>query len=282
MVFGDVAKPALSNLKEQMSLIASLPMYDWPEIRPSWDRLWSLASDILRAQEIAAPQILTHLEDYPPLWTSSDLLLGQTCGWPFVSGLHEYVTAFARFDFNLPDIAPGHYQSIFLTRKPHRFESLLEIGSWIKKEEPLIAVNAPDSQSGHRVLGECFSSLHKVQPDRIAFSGSHRHSIRMLASGEADICAVDTNSWRYALEHEPASKGVYEVGRSKPVPGLPLITAKYLGLDPQEIYLAVKDAITNLPNTDCKRLGLNGLVPATKEDYRFLLDPPFGNLRLAT
>lgn len=256
-------------------------MYDWPEVRPSWDRLWVLARDILIAHDVSAPDMLTHVEDYQPIWTNPDLIVGQTCGWPFISRLRDQVVPFARFDFSLHDLAPGQYQSVFLTRQPCPFEDLLEIGKWIREEAPVVAVNDLNSQSGNRVFGECFEQYFEIPPEAFVLSGSHRNSIRMLASGKADLCAVDAVSWRFALTHEPAAQEVHIAGRSNPVPGLPLITAKGLGIDPQELYAAVKLAIEELPSDDRECLGLHGLVVATEQDYQILLGPPYNNLRLA-
>lgn len=256
-------------------------MYDWPEIRSSWDRLWSLVCKLLREQNIPAPERLIHVDAYQPLWTDPGLLLGQTCGWPFVSGLHKKVGAFARFDFALPEIPMGYYQSVFLMRDQKHFENLLEIGELIKHSNPLVAINDINSQSGFRVLGECFNSPFQIAREHIIISNSHRQSIRLLASGKAGLCAVDANSWRYALEHEPSSQSLHVAALSNPVPGLPLIASKNVGIDPQKIYLAVESAIAKLPETDRKCLGLAGLVPAGEEDYRLFLDPPFGNFQLA-
>ncbi|MGI9401235.1 MAG: phosphate/phosphite/phosphonate ABC transporter substrate-binding protein, partial [Rhizobiaceae bacterium] len=196
-----------------MTAIACLPMYDWPEIRSSWDCLWSATRNQLRARNVETPDRLIHIEDYQPIWTDPDLLLGQTCGWPFVSGLQEQVTAFARFDVGLPGLKPGDYQSVYLARNARQIENLSEIGNWIRNEKPRIAINNANSQSGCRVLGECFDIPYEVGVDQFVFSGSHRNSIRMLASGEADLCAVDAVSWRYALAHEPAAQQVHVVGR---------------------------------------------------------------------
>ena len=256
-------------------------MYDWPEVRPSWDRLWALARDILRARDIPAPDMLAHVEDYQPIWTNPDLIVGQTCGWPFVSRLSDQVVPIARFDFALPDLAPGQYQSVFLTRQPHRFETLLEIGNWIREEAPVIAVNDLNSQSGYRVFGECFDQDFEIPSEGLVLSGSHRNSIRMLASSQADLCAVDAVTWRLALAHEPAAQKVYIVGRSNPVPGLPLISAKGLGIDPQELYTVLKLAIEELEADDRKCLGMHGLVTAMAEDYQILPGHPYNKFRLA-
>ncbi|MGI9402740.1 MAG: hypothetical protein ACR2O0_15895, partial [Rhizobiaceae bacterium] len=71
------------------------------------------------------------------------------------------------------------------------------------------------------------------------------------------------------------------IGRSRPVPGLPLISARGLNVDHNLLLEAVKAAIGELPDADRQRLGLRGLVEAVKEDYQTLLDPPFGNFCLA-
>jgi hypothetical protein len=72
-------------------LIATLPMYDWPEMRAEVDAQWARIRDRLRAAGIDAPEALTREDDLHAMWVRTNLLLGQTCWGPMDSGLAKHV-----------------------------------------------------------------------------------------------------------------------------------------------------------------------------------------------
>jgi hypothetical protein len=68
--------------------IASLPMYDLPEIRTATDQWWKRLADALRQEGIdGVPDALWRGDDYRMPWTHPDLLLSQTCGYPLTHEL---------------------------------------------------------------------------------------------------------------------------------------------------------------------------------------------------
>ena len=56
-------------------MIASLPMYDWPEVRAANDRLWSAIADGLTARGIDAPARLNRDGELWDQWEAPELLL---------------------------------------------------------------------------------------------------------------------------------------------------------------------------------------------------------------
>ena len=98
-------------------MIASLPMYDRPETAAANDRLWAGIRDRLRAEGLPAPEALIHgASDLWPQWTSPDLVLSQTCGYPYRSRLHGQVLLVGTPDYGVDGCAPGHYRSVFVAR----------------------------------------------------------------------------------------------------------------------------------------------------------------------
>ena len=74
-------------------MIASLGMYDRAEAQPANDRFWALIRDGMRARGLAAPDSLTRgAGAYWDAWQSPDLILSQTCGFPYRAKLHDKVT----------------------------------------------------------------------------------------------------------------------------------------------------------------------------------------------
>ena len=181
-------------------MIVDLPMYDWPAIRAETDAFWSSAAAELRADGIEAPGRLARLADYAGGWRDPDLLLGQTCGMPFVSGLCGGAVVVARPDYGLPQAEGGSYSSVILVRRDEaqgiRPEAVLA------QRGRRVAVNEWRSYSGHIALRAHLAGLHGdgAAPffGSAVLSGGHLASARMVAKGEADVAAVDGVVWSSA------------------------------------------------------------------------------------
>lgn len=245
---------------------ASLPMYDRPEMRAETDRFWTLTRDALRDRGIAAPDALTRDFSSPwDLWLSPDLLLSQTCGLPLRARLHDKVGLVATPDFALPGCAPGFYNSVLITRADHAetpVETLLR---------GRIAINEGLSQSGWGALCRYASDLGHV-PAKPILSGGHALSARAVLDGRADLAAIDAQTWRLLLRHEPDLRALVERDRTAPTPALPLITAQ--GRDPEPLIAALTEALAALPDDDRETLGLAGFARIPLADYMALPIPP--------
>lgn len=124
-------------------MIASLGMYELSGMAGANDRLWALIRDGLRARGIAAPDGLTRGEvAYWDAWQSPDLVLSQTCGFPYRARLHDKVTLIGTPDYGLPGCPPGHYCSVFVARKDDPRVTLDQF------DGTALAYNEPLSQSG--------------------------------------------------------------------------------------------------------------------------------------
>ena len=119
-------------------MIASLGMYDMPPIRPCNDRFWRA----IRARLGRGPECLTWDRDLWTIWRAPDLVLAQTCGMPYRTALHGEVALVGTPDYGLPDCPPGHYRSVFLTRKTMGDRSLADLATGV------FAYNDAFSQSG--------------------------------------------------------------------------------------------------------------------------------------
>lgn len=264
-------------------LFASLTMYEWPETAASWDALWRVIRARLSELNIDADPQLRRGEDPWQDWRDPALVLGQTCGWPYVSALRGDVIALGRFDFGLPTARPGDYYSVFIAQHamPLRCESPRELAPLLNDPSTIIAVNGTDSQSGIRVWGECLGGAFELAPGQLLVTGSHRNSIRAVAEGAATLAAIDAVTWQIALAHEPAAQQVAVIGRSADVPGLPLVVTARLAAYREVIHAALAQAVNQSPTEIRVPLGLKGVVLAEDDDYEILLAPPYGNLSVA-
>ncbi len=246
-------------------MIASLAMYDWPQVRSEHDRLWSLIRDALAGEGVAAPERLTRDRSLWDIWESPELMLGQTCGMPYRTRLHGAVELVATPDYALPDAPPGYYYSELITRAD-------EPGDAVDFIDRTLAFNGQDSQSGW-AAPQNLMARHGLRFTHTRHTGAHLDSARAVAEGRADIAAIDAVSWRLIVAHMPELAAQLRViGHTDPTPGLPLITAK--GRDTAPLARATAAAIAALSPADRDALGLVGLVPIQAAAYLAVPTPP--------
>ncbi|SFC48910.1 phosphate/phosphite/phosphonate ABC transporter substrate-binding protein [Tropicimonas isoalkanivorans] len=242
-------------------MFAALPMYDHPGVRVATDAFWAEVRDRLRATGIAAPDSLTRSDDLFAQWRSRDLLLGQVCGLPFRTEMHEKVTLLGAIDYDLPDTPPGYYHSHFVARKNDARGTLAEF------EGALLAFNEAASHSGWATAA--FAPVRfRLGPE----TGSHRESVRAVAEGRVDIAAIDAISWRLLAAHTDLTDGLKIVGRSAASPGQALITA-FPEAAPA-LRAAIAEGIAHLAPEHRAALGMAGLVALTPEEYLAVPNPP--------
>jgi len=239
-------------------MIAALPMYDRPEIGGATDVFWGLIRDALRARGGAAPEALARGGDPWTIWQDPSLVLSQTCGLPFRARLHDKVALVATPDYGLPGCPSGYYNSVIIARPgplPHR---------------PRLAINDPLSQSGWAAL-VAWIAAKNIARGPVTVTGAHAASARAVAEGLADLAAIDAQTWRLLLRYAGADPA-FEIARTPPTPGLPLITS--LAHAPEDIAKAVAQACAAIDPATRAALDLQGIVQIDKAAYLALPLPP--------
>ena len=233
-------------------MIASLGMYDFGPLAAANDQLWAPVRDGLRAQGIAAPDTLTRGEGaYWQAWESPDLVLSQTCGYPFRARLHAAVTYVGTPDYGIEGCPPGHYRSVFIAHADDPRADLTDF------DGASFAYNEGLSQSGWAAPQNHAAFLGLRLPPSVQ-TGGHRLSALAVAEGRADIASLDAVTFAHLQAFDPVAARLKVVGLTGPTPGLPLITAK--GRDPAPIFNAVSAAIAALDPQDRATLRLRGIV----------------------
>jgi len=244
--------------------LASLPMYDRPEIAGSTNAFWEAIRDALRHGGIEAPDRLTRAGSLWDHWRHPQLVLSQTCGLPFRKALHEEVTLVGTLDFGLPGCPSGYYNSVILMRPD---DERTDPADW---PELRLAFNDSLSQSGWSAAVDTAAAFGTHFASHIE-TGAHRASIRAVVEGRADICFADAHTWRLMSQWDSLAPHVVEIGRSAPTPGLPLIAAP--GADAEGTAAAVHAAIDTLPEADRRTLGITAMTWIAPEAYLALPIP---------
>jgi ABC-type phosphate/phosphonate transport system substrate-binding protein len=194
-------------------IVASLPMYDWPEIQQHTDAFWNCF-----AKHAGLSCDLNRSAAHDALWQQAELVFSQTCGYPFThqfKGLLNYV-ATPHYEANGCDGA--NYCSIVLAR---------EVRPLTEFYGSTFAMNARDSMSGMLAAKLVFAPFIKSGEffRRTQLSGSHRNSMKAVRTKFADVCAIDSVCVALAKRYCPDElEGLVEIARSPMVPGLPFVT----------------------------------------------------------
>ena len=259
--------------------VAALPMYDWPEAREETDLQWARLRDKLRMAGFDAPKTLARRNadlppvpggmryadntvvaldpailppdafDLPALWRHPKLLLAQACWGPMELGLSPFVEVIGQPDYSGFEGGDGIFYSsaILMRRERGRVAATPSSeGRAVLPTELLLgmrlAFNGRDSMSGYFALERDLGSTGKdisIFTETIE-TGGHRTSIRAVAEGRADVCAVDCRSWAMAKRFEPAADALVPVGWTARRKGLPYIASASL---PEGTIAAVRVAV---------------------------------------
>ncbi|QND53542.1 PhnD/SsuA/transferrin family substrate-binding protein [Phyllobacterium sp. 628] len=246
-----------------MTLVAALPMYDWPELRADVDAQWVFMRDRLMAKGFDAPDLLTRRNgdlpsvpggirdaagvviapdpatlppdelDLPTLWRHPALLITQTCWGPMELGLAPHVKLAGQDEYSGIEGGDGElYSSALVMRRgegqpmptPRSSDPVLPIDHMRRKR---LAFNSHDSMSGYLGIkrdleskGESLSLFASLVE-----TGGHRMSVEAVASGRADVAAIDCKSWALAQRYDEAASALIVVGWTGKRKGLPFISA---------------------------------------------------------
>jgi ABC-type phosphate/phosphonate transport system substrate-binding protein len=232
-------------------MLASLPMYDFPEVREATDALWRAVSDCLGVQ-VPLERGLSHSD----CWRRPDLVFSQSCGYPLTHEFRGILNYVATPHYAADGCEGPLYRSVLLARE------VLPLASF---RGCRAAVNARDSMSGMLAL------KLMVHPYTEVLSGSHLESAGMVCSGLAEICAIDCVTLALARRYRPeAVEGLMEVGRSPLVPGLPYVTRAG---DVAVLRDVLHDVLADSTLQDhMKRLMITGLSVLEASDYAVIVE----------
>jgi len=242
--------------------VAQLPMYDWPEFTQATDRLWTSIRDNFSKAGIDAPASLNRTSPPAETWLSPKLSLSQTCGLPLVADLSDKVKVLGSFAYQGVEPA-GSYYSVIITHENNNESS-------VRLEGKRAVINGDDSYSGCLAL-KCFVADTRSGESPFAsvlVSGGHRASLCAVATGSADIAAIDCVSWYLANQCEAAVRNLKVIGHTQSRPGLPLITCG--DTSAQEISVlrdALAKAVDDVDEKSRTMLGIRGFVPLDDKDY---------------
>ena len=232
---------------------AALPWYRFPETQPILDSIWKDVVSELRAAGVEhAPEFLDHATPHQDLLKNPTLTLGQCCGPDLFQDDAMNVLPFAAPVVSAYEVAPGYYFSHIVTGKSGVTGKSTELNS------PRVVINSRTSHSGY-TAAKLWLDARGIEDYTIYESGSHYDSVRELQAGRADIAAIDALSWRFL-----DARGLKILDNSEPALAPPFIA----GCESTIPVDLMRPMLDRAFKRHGKSLGITGLVPITKSDYR--------------
>ncbi|MEX3583602.1 MAG: PhnD/SsuA/transferrin family substrate-binding protein [Burkholderia sp.] len=212
--------------------VAGLPMYNvTPRLGAAWR---ALLADTLEAFARAGGPRKVELLGEPfgallPLWRREDLLLSQTCGYPFrMLGLDALTRLVATPVFDVECCDGARYSSLLAVSAAAHSSGATTLAGCRGLRA---AYNGEDSHSGMNAFRHAVAPLARAErffASATAF-GSHRKVLEALAAGQADCAAIDCVSFAYLRDALPERlEAIRVISATASAPGLPLIASRRL------------------------------------------------------
>jgi len=244
---------------------------DPPVIAEATRGLWAFVRERLRAAGMAdVPEALDESVAHDAAWLDPHLLLAQTCGYPLATRLAGRVRLVATPVYDHPGCAGALNGSFVIVRAGAAFANVSDLRGQVA------AINDGASNSGMNLLRHTIAP-HAVDGrffTRVVESGSHRASLALVASGEADMAAIDCVTFGNLARFAPDKvAGVRILAETAKPPGLPLITRAAASEDE---VAALRSALTDFASDPAAAplrdaLGLSGFAVLPDGAYHAVL-----------
>jgi ABC-type phosphate/phosphonate transport system substrate-binding protein len=198
-------------------------MYDLPETADATGALWhGLAAHLQKAGIREVPDSLIRQPNLPDDWLSPGLLFSQTCGYPLTHTLKGRVHLLATPCYGASGCEDAGYSSIVVVRANAPTRSFAELRG------RRVAFTSAHSHSGFNALRALAAPLAEAGRffGEAIETGSHAASLELVASGKADVAAIDCVTFALLSRYRPSAvASVRELCRSASAPAMPYITS---------------------------------------------------------
>ncbi len=197
-------------------------MYDPPELHAANDALWAAIGTRLGREGVDCPQGLTRGPSLETIWSDPGLLLAQTCGYPLMTTLKGRVQVVATPRYGALGCDGPRHRSFVVVRRNDPAANLSDLRG------RHCAVNDLSSNTGMNLLRALIAPLSSGEAffGAVTLTGAHAASAEAVATGAADVAAVDCISFALLERLRPATtRRLRVLAWTAPSPGLPLVTA---------------------------------------------------------
>ena len=145
---------------------------------------------------------------------------GHVCGITFATAPEGRYRYLATMVVDSPELPAGYYDSLLITTAKGGLSSPADFDPARHRA----VINERGSFSGSLTFAAYMQAAHGISLGEVMRSGAHLKSIAMVASGEADLAAIDRISFSLARHASPQDvDGVSVIGRTASHPGIAFV-----------------------------------------------------------
>ena len=204
--------------------VASMPMYDLPEVRSSLDSLWAGFVRHLKRQGLNnIPEKIVHGKNLTDLWNDPELWFSQCCGYDIVRGFASKLRPIATPHYGASGCRDADYASTIVVSENCKSDDVLDMFGAI------CVVNGFESHSGANSLKALVAPKNRGGSffASVKVSGAHVSSLEMIRGGSADVAAIDCVTYALLESYRPeALAGIRRLGLTYRAPAIPYITRR--------------------------------------------------------
>ncbi|OLP57780.1 phosphate ABC transporter substrate-binding protein [Xaviernesmea oryzae] len=252
--------------------LASLAMYvSPPPVARATAAFWHALSARLRQAGLDAPEHMDESLRYDQAWLHPDLLFAQTCGYPYVRYLRGKVQLVGTPIYTLPGCDGPLMCSFIIVQAEGPIRTVSDL------RDRRAAINERGSNSGYNLFRAFLAPHAGGNPffSAVLETGGHRASIDAVASGQADVAAIDCVTFGHIKRFEPERVASLRIlAETAKGPGLPFITASTTS---QERLAQLRQTLSETISDPslapvCKVLSLSGIARLDDRDYEALAE----------
>jgi hypothetical protein len=170
-----------------MTPFASLPMYNFPEMRSANAQFWgALRGLLLEAGLGDVPETLVFERGPVPARLEAEMLLSQTCGYPLETVFKGQALRLGAPVYDVPGCAGATHRAFFVVRADFPARGLDDLRGAV------FLLNSPLSNSGMNLPRRALAEIAGGKPvfRQVIETGGHPASLDRLLRGEGDVASI--------------------------------------------------------------------------------------------
>lgn len=255
-----------------MTRLASLPMYNLPEMRPANSRFWEALRGLLIERGLSdSPETLVFDHGPVPERIEPELLFSQTCGFPLETVFHGQAIRLGTPVYDAPGCDGPTHCAFFVVPERSTAQTLADLRGRV------FLLNSRVSNSGMNLPRRALAEIASGQAffGRVVETGGHPASLARMLAGEGDVASIDCVTYAFWRRHRPqAAARVRIIGETPRSPAIPFVTSVATPPAIVEILRGALKCVATEPCYAAARAGLmiSGIEDMSAEAYRVLLD----------
>jgi len=247
---------------------AQLNWYLFEQTAPVFSSFWEYIRQHLAKYGIeAAADLWDPAHTALSLSRQNSLLLGQMCSLTFSACQPEMPFYIGSYILDDTEVWPGYYRSVIIVSDKQKMRRL---GDDVP-QTLCAAISEPDSFSGRFALYQALqNSFTPCNFAKTLYTGTHLDTLLAVASGKADIGAIDCLTWHILQNLLPEQVAqIHIAGYSPQMPGPPLVTMLPDGSDRRaHLEAAIQAAFADTHiSAQMKTVGITGYISGDRDRY---------------